>query len=130
MPKTVGRPPKKISKEQFESLCHIQCTQAEICSVLGCDDKTLEKFCQNEYGKHFSEVFAEKREGGKASLRRSQWLLAEKNPTMGIWLGKQYLGQKDKVEEDNTAEKILQNMTTLAEILTKTGRDRNIEDLE
>ena len=46
----------------------------------------------------FSEVFAEKRQKGRASLRRSQFRLAEKNATMAIWLGKQYLGQKDQVE--------------------------------
>ena len=27
--------------------------------------------------------------------------MAEKNATMSIWLGKQYLGQKDKSEVDN-----------------------------
>lgn len=131
MPAKMGRPPKKISKEQFEELCKIQCTHDEICAVLDVSADTLEKFCKENYeGKTFSKVFAEKRDGGKSSLRRSQWLMAEKNPTMAIWLGKQYLGQKDKVEEDNTAEKILQNMTALAEILTKTGKDRNIEDME
>ena len=26
-----------------------------------------------------------------------QFKLAEKNPTMAIWLGKQYLGQKDTI---------------------------------
>ena len=32
------------------------------------------------------------------SLRRNQWKLAEKNTTMAIWLGKQYLNQKDNVD--------------------------------
>ena len=45
-----------------------------------------------------SEVYAEKRQKGRASLRRSQFRLAEKSATMAIWLGKQYLGQKDQVE--------------------------------
>ena len=47
---------------------------------------------------NFSEIFKEKRGLGKISLRRSQWRLAEKSATMAIWLGKQYLGQKDQVE--------------------------------
>lgn len=46
----------------------------------------------------FSETFAIKRGKGKISLRRSQFQLAEKNASMAIWLGKQYLGQKDVVE--------------------------------
>ena len=31
-------------------------------------------------------------------LRRIQFKHAKNNPTMAIWLGKQYLGQKDQVE--------------------------------
>lgn len=36
---------------------------------------------------------------GRYPLRRSQFRLAEKNANMAIWLGKQYLNQKDKIEE-------------------------------
>lgn len=34
------------------------------------------------------------------SLRRSQFRIAETNATMAIWLGKQYLGQKDYPKEE------------------------------
>lgn len=92
-----GRPKKKISKKTFEELCSIQCTQTEIIQVLGVSDKTLNNWCRATYGGlNFSEVFGQKRGKGKASLRRSQWQLAKSNPTMAIWLGKQYLGQKDE----------------------------------
>lgn len=87
-----------IKKEMFESLCGIQCTKEEICAVLGVTDKTLDKWCHTTYGESFSVVFKEKREFGKSSLRRTQWKMAEKNATMAIFLGKQYLGQKDNVE--------------------------------
>lgn len=99
-----GRPKKEIKQQQFESLCAIQCTQEEICAVLDVDDKTLTNWCKKTYDMSFSEVFAQKRAGGKASLRRNQWRMSEKNPTMAIWLGKQYLGQSDHVEQtqDNT----------------------------
>ncbi len=37
------------------------------------------------------------------SLRRKQWRAAEEgNTTMLVWLGKQYLGQKDKSEMNAT----------------------------
>ena len=88
----------KISKVLFENLCSIQCTKEEICAVLEISDKTLDSWCKSNYNKSFSEVFKEKREFGKSSLRRKQWNLAEKNPTMAIWLGKQYLGQRDNIE--------------------------------
>ena len=35
------------------------------------------------------------RENGKVSLRRMQFLQARKSAAMAIWLGKQYLGQRD-----------------------------------
>lgn len=35
---------------------------------------------------------------GKISLRRAQFKLAKKSANMAIWLGKQWLGQQDKVK--------------------------------
>ena len=44
-------------------------------------------------------------ESGRASLRRMQYVAAKKgNATMQIWLGKQYLGQKDKQEIEHSGE--------------------------
>lgn len=44
-------------------------------------------------------LYSSKKNGnGKIALRRFQLQQAEKNPTMAIWLGKQYLGQTDKIE--------------------------------
>lgn len=92
----------KITVQQFEALCSIQCTQEEICAVLNCCYDTMEAWVKRNYdGRTFSEVFKEKRQGGKASLRRTQWGMAQTNPTMAIWLGKQYLGQTDKNENTN-----------------------------
>ena len=93
-----GRPKSVINEKQFEELCHIQCTQEEICAVLDVDDVTLNKWCKETYGKGFSEVFRQKREGGKTSLRRKQWKLADTNASMAIFLGKNMLGQTDKQE--------------------------------
>lgn len=93
-----------INKKQFEALCAIQCTQEEILSVLDMTDKTLNSWCKSTYGLNFSDVFKQKRQGGKASLRRMQWKLAENNVTMGIWLGKQYLGQSDVIEKPDNEQ--------------------------
>jgi hypothetical protein len=52
-------------------------------------------------------------------LRRLQWKLARAgNATMLIWLGKQWLGQTDKVESDTktaTAEEIANELKKLHE---------------
>lgn len=95
----MGRPRANIDQKQFENLCRLQCTRDEICGWFSITDKTLNRWCKETYKKTFSAVYEEKRQGGKISLRRSQWRLSETNPTMAIWLGKQYLGQRDPDKE-------------------------------
>lgn len=103
----MARPIKNIDKHQFEALCQIQCTQEEICSVLDVDEKTLQKWCKKEYKQGFSQVFKTKRKLGHASLRKSQWDSAKGgNVTMQIWLGKQFLGQRDHVESVVAVDKV------------------------
>lgn len=102
-----GRPKKIIDKAEFEKLCALQCTYPEICAWFDVTDKTLNAWCRNIYGMSFSDVFAIKREKGKVSLRRYQFQLAQKNASMGIWLGKQYLDQKDKQVIESEADGIL-----------------------
>lgn len=89
-----------INQKQFESLCAIQCTEEEILAVLDIGKNTLLRWCKETYGTDFGTIFKEKRQNGRASLRRNQFKLAESNPTMAIWLGKQYLGQKDHTEQE------------------------------
>ena len=86
---------KDIDKKQFEKLCVLQCTEEEICGFFEVDDNTLAKWCKRTYGKRFSEVFNQKRQTGKISLRRNQWKLSETSAAMAIFLGKQYLGHTD-----------------------------------
>lgn len=94
----MARPRKEIDKKNFESMCAYQCTQEEICAFLGVTDKTLSAWCKRTYGMRFSEVFRQKREMGKMSLRRKQWKLADTSASMAIFLGKNYLGQTDQME--------------------------------
>lgn len=100
----VGRPKIKIDKEMFEKLCQIQCTLEEIAGFFNCCDDTINNWCKEEYGDNFSGVYKKKSINGKISLRRIQYKLAEKNPTMAIWLGKQYLKQRDNIEVEHDAK--------------------------
>ena len=97
----MARPRKAIDKAQFESLCALQCTLDEMCGFFNCCTDTLEAWCKRTYNLGFSEVFRLKRGKGKISLRRMQWRLAEKNAAVAIFLGKQYLGQRDTPENES-----------------------------
>ena len=101
----MARPRKAIDQKQFENLCGLQCTLEEICGFFDVTDKTLNAWCKSTYKASFSDVFRQKRGKGKISLRRNQWRIAEKNATMAIWLGKQYLGQRDElINEENSGQ--------------------------
>lgn len=94
----MARPQIEIDKEEFEKLCHIQCTLEEIAGWFQCSGDTIERWCKREYDTSFAECFKVYSAGGRISLRRTQFRLAEKSYAMAIWLGKQYLGQREHVE--------------------------------
>lgn len=84
-----GRPKFQIDYELVKKLAGIMCTEKEIASFIGCNERTLQR------DEEFCRIYKEGKETGKMSLRRMQWKLAEKNTSMAIWLGKQYLGQRE-----------------------------------
>ena len=97
-----GRPPIQIDKKTFENLCGIFCTLEEIAGVFDCSTDTIERWCVKEYKESFADVYKKRSAKGKMSLRRNQMKLSEHNAAMAIWLGKQYLDQKDSVEYQDT----------------------------
>jgi len=108
----MGRPLKEIDQQQFENLCGLQCTQEEICAWFDVTVDTIWSWCKRTYGKTFSEVFRQKRGKGKISLRRKQFKLADTSAAMAIFLGKNMLGQSDKLpEEENAGMEAIVNLT-------------------
>ena len=121
----MGRPKFQIDYETVEKLASIMCTQKEIASFLGCSTDTLkrdEKFCT---------IYKKGQDTGKMSLRRYQWKLAEKNTAMAIWLGKQYLEQKDKVEyTDDGMKEINKNIINIADLINHPVKRRTEETMK
>jgi hypothetical protein len=95
-----GRPRVAIDWADFDRLAAVQCTLAEIAVHFEVSEDTIERAVKREQRMSFADYFRQKRKGGFVSLRRKQWELAMSgNATMLIWLGKQYLGQKDRHEQ-------------------------------
>ena len=104
-----GRPRKEFDKKAFADLVGLGCTQEEICwyfrdengKVANVD--TLSRWCKRTFGSNFQEYYS--KNGGmalKIRLRRNQFKLSEKSAAMAIFLGKNYLGQRDAIEQPNT----------------------------
>lgn len=95
----LGRPQLPINWDIVDALCTVQCTMEEIASALGVSVDTLDNALKRDKKTTFSDYFKEKRRTGFVSLRRKQFQAAlNGNVTMMIWLGKQYLNQRDRQE--------------------------------
>lgn len=91
-----GRPKKPLDYEAIQRLAEICCTQEEIAYISGVSVDTLQR------DEEFNRVYQKGLSTAKTSLRRKQWEMAlAGNVTMLVWLGKQYLGQSEKVETND-----------------------------
>ena len=100
-----GRPKKEYDRKSFVDLVGMGCTQEEICWFFrdetgkSANIDTLSRWCKRTFGQNFQEFY---RENGaqalKMAVRRNQVKLSEKSAAMAIFLGKNYLGQRDSIE--------------------------------
>ena len=120
-----GRPKKEINQEQFEKLCAICCTQKEIADFFDCSIDTVNRWCKRTYKQTFADTYEKMSVTGKISLRRWQFKSAEAgNVTMQIWLGKQYLGQREQIETDNKNDNTINiNVSAATEDIGEGGDD-------
>ena len=102
-----GRPPAlepdARTLKTLRGLGKINATHVEAADVLGVSRETLERFLGKE--KKAAQAFETGKSDGRISLRRAQFKAAlAGNPTMLIWMGKQFLGQRDKIEHGGDQE--------------------------
>ena len=94
----MARPKKyNIDPTQIQKLASLGCTNKEMSEFFGCSADLLEK--------SYSEYLTKGRAEQKMRLRQLQWKSAEKgNVSMLIFLGKNILGQQDRLEENQLEE--------------------------
>jgi len=89
-----------LDLEQLEKLAAMQCTQADVAAWFGVSQQTISrKLRQRKY----REVWERGLGRGRVSLRSRQW--KKDSDTMLIWLGKQYLGQRDQPEDPQSTSR-------------------------
>ena len=107
-----GRPRAEIDYPQLIEMCGLMCTGEECASILGIDYDTLNKALIRDGHGGFTEFFKKHSAQGKISLRRAQLQTAKDGSVpMQIWLGKQYLGQREpdkQVQDDGITELLRQ----------------------
>ena len=116
-----GRPTIDFDRKQFVDLVALGCTQEEICwffrdetgKVANID--TLSRWCKREFGVNFQEYSRQNSLMAlKIQLRKNQFELSKHSVPMAIFLGKNYLGQADKIEQTITE---VEDLSSLADML-------------
>lgn len=107
----MGRPKKIIELKDVKTvkeLASFGATNVEIAEFLGVSERTVRR--------NYAEFLTKGRAELKNKLRTKQIRVALKgNVVMLIWLGKQYLGQTDKVDNslvDNKIEVVIKKVKT------------------
>ena len=129
--RAMGAPRKEIDFDQLEKLCALQCPLWEIADWFRVSEDTIETRCKEHYGMTFSEIYKQKSAQGRISLRRRQFLLAENNVAMAIWLGKQMLNQREptlQIDVTPTFPELSQNMKDLSIDELKALAKKKVED--
>ena len=96
---SIGRPKKQLDKDVIAKLSQIGCTQEEIGSCVGISARTLQR--------RYADLVKENKNKGRASLRKKLWSKAMKgqgNDKLLIWLSKNELNMRDKIETQSIVE--------------------------
>jgi hypothetical protein len=89
----------EIDLVELEKLCALQCTIQEIADWFGVSTRTIEMRLKRP---EFAQAMQRGHSRGRISVRRAQLKMLESgSATMGIWLGKQFLGQRDSVVNEH-----------------------------
>lgn len=90
-----------IDWDRVAKYLQAQCSGSGIAGILGIHENTLYSRCKLDNGVEFMAFSEQKKGEGKELLRKKQYDVAmEGDKTMLVWLGKQYLEQKEKNETD------------------------------
>ena len=104
--KPVGRPRIELDPEQAKIFGYFRATYDTMAEQIGCHVDTIRAAMQDE-DSEFSKAYKNGFSSMKMKLSEAQVKTAieEHNPTLLVWLGKQYLDQKDNPMPDEDVNK-------------------------
>lgn len=121
----VGRKRIEYDLAQVRALAALQCTYAEIATVLGMCETTLHNARKRD--PELDEAIDAGRNEGKVGLRKAQFKSAIKKEDVSMqkFLGKNYLGQKDTMVEQN-----IQTSQPIINLSIEQTRDSKLLDIQ
>ena len=104
--KPTGRPRIELDPKQAKIFGYFRATYDTMAELIGCHVDTIRAAMQDE-DSEFSKAYKKGFSSMKMKLSEAQVKTAieEHNPTLLVWLGKQYLDQKDNPMPDEDVNK-------------------------
>ena len=103
-----GKPFTPIDYPQLIEMCGLMCTGEECASILGVSYDTLSRALKRDHGLTFPEFFRRHSVPALVRLRQAQFETATSGSVpMQIWLGKQWLGQREpdrQIQDDDITD--------------------------
>jgi len=104
--KPTGRPRIELDPKQAKIFGYFRATYDTMAEQIGCHVDTIRQAMQDDKSE-FSKAYKKGFSGMKMKLSEAQVKTAidDRNPTLLVWLGKQYLDQKDNPMPDEDVNK-------------------------
>lgn len=108
----MARPEADIDWKKVDAYLQAHCNGTGIAGLLGISPETLYRACKRDHKIGFDEYSQQKKAEGKELLKAKQFETAMSgNVSMQIWLGKQYLNQRDRAEMEQSGTTTNLNIT-------------------
>lgn len=100
MTNSVGRPKKELDWKVLDSILQFGANLIDCSDILNLSEDTIQKRIRDQFDLTFTEYRHRKMSKMRMKLLQKQFDVAMKGSTaLLIWLGKQYLGQSEKIEQ-------------------------------
>ena len=116
----MSRPNKSIDWSMVDKLLQAHCLGTEIAANFDMHPETFYDRVKKEFGIGFTEYSTQKKNKGKNNLRLAQFKTAlGGNTSMQIWLGKNWLAQRDEPKEDKEFDGQLAHLLEMLQKIQK-----------
>jgi hypothetical protein len=124
----MSRPEKSLDWSMVDKLLQAHCPGTEIAASFDMHPNTFYRKVEEEFNVSFSEYSSQKKNKGKNNLRLAQLKNAlEGNTSMQVWLGKNWLAQKDEPREEKEFDG---QLSVLLEMLKKIQKPEDFKENE
>lgn len=89
----------EITSAELQMLEQQFTPKSEIAKYFLCSEEDLDTFVKDTYDISYQDFHDTMVARGRATILQKQYNLANKNPNVAIFLGKQYCGQKEDTDE-------------------------------